>query len=234
MEQQTCPITLEKIRVPGYTETGSVYEYTAILRWLETHDTDPATGLPLKCKYVYQGKPETYVYDKYMIRAITLKAHRDAWQKRHNSYVHMLLTRPLTPMRLSSRDPCQDYLNAGSRDDDEIPKTLDLTFMHFEDEIIRDQYFKGYFFDGSRFSCCTFIRCYINHCSFIACAFKGVRFVECTFTGGGYTMFKSTGFITFMRCRSEGFSTWTTLADNNGFTMDLLYHRGYEGSFHFD
>ena len=46
----TCPITCEIMLDPVCTTVGSTYERTAIMEWLRTHSTDPATNSVLTSK----------------------------------------------------------------------------------------------------------------------------------------------------------------------------------------
>ena len=46
----TCPITCEVMLDPVCTAIGSTYERTAIMEWLRTHSTDPATNTVLTSK----------------------------------------------------------------------------------------------------------------------------------------------------------------------------------------
>ena len=46
----TCPITQQLLEWPVLTMGGNTYEYAAISEWLDKHNTDPQTGLPLPSK----------------------------------------------------------------------------------------------------------------------------------------------------------------------------------------
>ncbi len=51
-KQLVCPITLEEIKEGGMTCFGNIYEYTEILKWVATHDTDPLTNQYLPNKFI--------------------------------------------------------------------------------------------------------------------------------------------------------------------------------------
>ena len=48
----TCPITLEPIKQIGITVGGNVYEYDAIKKWLNNHNTDPISNELLPSNFV--------------------------------------------------------------------------------------------------------------------------------------------------------------------------------------
>ena len=52
-----CPITCEPIFCPGLTQFGSLYEFSAITKWLEYNCTDPVKGLTLPSRFVWKIDP---------------------------------------------------------------------------------------------------------------------------------------------------------------------------------
>lgn len=52
-DEYVCPITQELMVDPVTCADGHSYERTAILQWLEKHDTSPKTGLVLAMKHVF-------------------------------------------------------------------------------------------------------------------------------------------------------------------------------------
>ena len=52
-DEYVCPITQEFMVDPVTCADGHTYERTAILEWLENHDTSPKTGLELTTKQVF-------------------------------------------------------------------------------------------------------------------------------------------------------------------------------------
>ena len=52
-DEYVCPITQELMVDPVTCADGHSYERTAILQWLEKHDTSPKTGLELTTKQVF-------------------------------------------------------------------------------------------------------------------------------------------------------------------------------------
>ena len=47
-----CPITCCEIIRVGITCYGNVYEYSAIKKWFEDHDTDPLTNEHITSKFI--------------------------------------------------------------------------------------------------------------------------------------------------------------------------------------
>ena len=62
-----CPITSELMSDPVMTADGHSYERSAILKWLETHDTSPLTGAVLPSKSLKDNHALSAAVDEWKV-----------------------------------------------------------------------------------------------------------------------------------------------------------------------
>jgi hypothetical protein len=252
-----CSITLDPIEVAGITACGSVYGYEAIKEWFSKADSrnrDPLTNLVLPTTFVIRftnlDRLETKAAS---VRASTLmwSPHSNViwnrvWEKRlervqeeehaeilglegWKNYQHSL-NRALRST--TAHDWMQLHRDSSNPFDRPTEAEEGMSHVRLHHHAVTNTSFKDDCFDGAVFENCHFVECGFFNVSMVGATFSNVTFTDCSFRGAQFTLFGSTGTITFSGCQELEFFDWrpTNTVEENRI---VLSQRGFDGQARF-
>lgn len=215
-----CSITGEEIKEYGITETGSIYSYSAIIKWLEENHTDPLTNIKISNRVI---KLEDKSIDFVKEEAQKIKTHFLLILKGK----HLLDYLPFSTVSLKKIfDTKSSLLETNGWKDYEkykanqiFEKATDFTSVHEaikynvllnspldrNDEVTRPAN-SGYGFEFINFSKilghCQVYDGYFKESSFNGADLSNMEFIDCNFTNCTFmgTNLKKTIFINCSFC----------------------------------
>lgn len=244
INQNICPITLEPINIYGITCYGSFYEYSAISDWLQNHNTDPLTNLPLPSKGLKKVlkedfSPVTHIDHKKScllwcyhlalvensikiynnLIALENNAQGEYWDKYSNAKKEQLIEGKVSYYEAAvygtDIDNMNDYIRPSNTGSGF--NFVDLSNCEFED---RD--FKCASFNFANLSNCMFINCSLSRCSFIRANLTKCMFFGCDFKGESVSFYKAiTTNCLFVRCSIERVDRWVMESKDKTFKKIL-------------
>lgn len=227
-----CSITQEPIVIPGITKIGSIYEYSAIVQWLEENNRDPLTNEILSDKNVLQYKSLAHATQE------DVNELEEIATKCANNYSRGTLTRSSFLLLKKSQEEysklklCQDIetneltQNKQKRFNQfiigasdayclrQISSTLPYNgcnFLDLSNNTIFNGSYKSEDFSFSNLSNCTFVNCDFSRCIFINTNLSNTVFKKCAFIGEEITFYKSiVDSTSFINCRVEYIDQWVS------------------------
>lgn len=227
MTQLICPITLTEISEYGITEYGSIYEFNAIIQWLEFSDTDPLLNKKLQNNFVHkfignaddaqvfankiahQSKTTDIIYDmtipKHYVNYSNYKNNVETL-KNDNMWNNYCNDKRIQFQNGFSYAYPPDMIN----NDNRIENTgKNYDFMDLSKITVTSKNFKSETFNFANMSNCNFINCDFSRCEFMETNLNFVNFINCKFIGEQVIFHKATTMKTmFKNCEFEYTNKW--------------------------
>ena len=234
MDAIICPILMTHIKVAGILCSGNIYEYDAIVQWLEEHDTDPLTNLDLPTKFVVKYHHLASVREKASDIRNSTKGWckgcyiEDTWTCWENQFTKLKELQPqindlpnnlLDTYDAHSMEPIDRFGNVG----------CSFQFINIKDQVYNDKSFKLKRFDMCKMKKCVFVNCSFSDASFIGAVLNNVTFIRCNFIGDRFTLYHATGSPIFIDCAFE-FFTWTKPRSQDEIEKIIYHDRQFKGT----
>jgi hypothetical protein len=230
--EHICPITLEPIKVYGITCYGSIYEYDAIKKWLESNNIDPGTNLPLPTKALskvdkseYQEKNREQVKKNTLLWCYQYKLIVDSIKK-YNDIILIKNSIDLKSFEKYNQMKRDQFINLednfyystlvcqGNVDSqDTISRPCGtgqgLQFIDLSNLVIQNKNFKGCDFSFANLENTKFIQCNLSRTNFISSNLKNCKFLMCEFIGEETSFYKANvDSCIFFLCSMEYVEKW--------------------------
>jgi uncharacterized protein YjbI with pentapeptide repeats len=213
-----CTITGCEIEVAGVTEIGTVYEYSALDKWLSIKSLDPESRICIQKENI-KLIPISNDSDRRRVIAMAreIKQNYISRTTKFSKFIRetvcdddiIIKTRPIARKLNSSRHSaeyreflCATLANNDSGFDDIISKNklsheygLVSFQLYYNDKVVyqesmNNKNFNNCRFDRGQLRCTTFNNCTFDNCTFVSSTISCCNFNNCTFYGSKVTFYK--------------------------------------------
>lgn len=214
-----CPITQTEIINAGMTVNGSIYEYDAIIKWLEKSNRDPITNIELASTFV---RKININLDEEAIKTLVNDSKKTYWfwnpERDSTDYTDSFYQKKkslkdnLNEENLKNNKniivnyfASNNYYSWYYNPNIVLPS---IDYLDFQSCVFMYKNFKFVDFVFNNLENSIFKNCNLSSVRFIGCNMNNIIFINCKFRGDIGCFYKVSGEFTFKNCSMEYTNKW--------------------------